>query len=185
MGEVALPAGAVREPFVDADDIADVALAALTEERHAGQLYELTGPRLLTFAEAVAEIARAARREVQYRQTSVEEYASLLARYGVPDEVISLVTYLFREVLDGRNASLADGVQRARGAARTRSRLRRGGPRLPRVSKPGRAGDGQPRLPPAPAPLEWPLAGRRGRSGVGGGAVDGMNVIGIRRGSAD
>ncbi|OFX24225.1 MAG: hypothetical protein A2V77_01660 [Anaeromyxobacter sp. RBG_16_69_14] len=86
---------------------------ARSASRHAGQLYELTGPRLLTFAEAVAEIARAARREVQYRQTSVEEYASLLARYGVPAEVVSLVTYLFREVLDGRNASLADGVQRA------------------------------------------------------------------------
>ena len=45
-GEVALPAGDTPEPFVDADDIADVAVAALTEDRHVGQLYELTGPRL-------------------------------------------------------------------------------------------------------------------------------------------
>ena len=58
-GEVALPVGAVGEPFVDADDIADVAAAALTEAGHAGQLYEVTGPRLWTFAEAVAEIGRA------------------------------------------------------------------------------------------------------------------------------
>ena len=58
-GEVALPAGDAPEPFVDADDIADVAVAALTEDGHAGQLYEVTGPRLLTFAEAVAEIAKA------------------------------------------------------------------------------------------------------------------------------
>ena len=56
-GEIRLPAGDVPEPFVDADDIADVAVAALTEDRHIGQLYELTGPRSLTFAEAVAEIA--------------------------------------------------------------------------------------------------------------------------------
>ena len=65
-GEVALPAGDVGEPFVDADDIADVAVAALTEDGHVGQLYELTGPRLLTFAEAVAEIARATGREIRY-----------------------------------------------------------------------------------------------------------------------
>ena len=49
-GEVALPIGNVGEPFVDADDIADVAVAALTEEGHAGRTYEVTGPRLLTFS---------------------------------------------------------------------------------------------------------------------------------------
>jgi uncharacterized protein YbjT (DUF2867 family) len=65
-GEVALPAGDVPEPFVDAEDIADVAVAALTEDGHAGELYELTGPRLLTFAEAVGEISRATGRKVRY-----------------------------------------------------------------------------------------------------------------------
>lgn len=38
-GELALPVGPVAEPFVDADDIADVAVAALTDDRHSGQLY--------------------------------------------------------------------------------------------------------------------------------------------------
>jgi uncharacterized protein YbjT (DUF2867 family) len=66
-GEVALPAGDTPEPFVDADDIADVAVAALTDDRHIGELYELTGPRLLTFAEAVLEISRAVGREIPLR----------------------------------------------------------------------------------------------------------------------
>ena len=114
-GEVALPAGEVPEPFVDADDIADVAVAALTDDKHIGQLYELTGPRLLTFAEAVEEIAKAAGREIRYVPVSVEEHAAAAAEQGVPDEVIELLTYLFGEVLDGRNAHLADGVQRALG----------------------------------------------------------------------
>jgi uncharacterized protein YbjT (DUF2867 family) len=112
-GEVALPAGAVREPFVDADDIADAAVAALTEDGHVGQLYELTGPRLLTFAEATAEIARAAGREIRYLEISGEEYASSLAENGVPPDFVWLVRCLFAEVLDGRNAYLADGVRRA------------------------------------------------------------------------
>jgi uncharacterized protein YbjT (DUF2867 family) len=114
-GELALPAGDTPEPFVDADDIADVAVAALTQDGHAGQLYELTGPRLLTFAEAAAEISKAVGREIRYIPVSVEEYAAAAAGQGVPGEVIDLLTYLFSEVLDGRNAHLADGVRRALG----------------------------------------------------------------------
>jgi uncharacterized protein YbjT (DUF2867 family) len=114
-GEVALPAGEVPEPFVDADDIADVAVAALTEEGHAGQLYELTGPRLLTFEEAIGEIAYASGRKIRYVPVSVQEYASMLAEQEVPADYVWLLTYLYTEVLDGRNAYLTDGVQRALG----------------------------------------------------------------------
>jgi uncharacterized protein YbjT (DUF2867 family) len=114
-GVVALPAGDTPEPFVDAEDIADVAVAALTDDRHIGGLYELTGPRLLTFAEAVGEIADATGREVRYEPISVSEQAEAAAEHGVPTEVIELFSYLFTTVLDGRNARLADGVQRALG----------------------------------------------------------------------
>lgn len=113
-GTVALPAGDVTEPFVDADDIADVAVAALTDDAHVGQLYELTGPRLLTFAGAVAEISAASGRTVTYVPVSADEYRSALAQY-VPPEFADSLTALFAEVLDGRNAHLNDGVQRALG----------------------------------------------------------------------
>jgi uncharacterized protein YbjT (DUF2867 family) len=114
-GEVALPAGDVPEPFVDAEDIADVAVAALTEGGHAGQIYELTGPRLLTFADAIAEIASASGHPIAFVPVTIDEYVSALAEHGVPDEVASLLAYLFTEVLDGRNAHVTDGVQRALG----------------------------------------------------------------------
>lgn len=114
-GEVALPAAAVGEPFVDAEDIADVAVAALSEEGHGGRLYEVTGPRLLTFAEAVAEISTACGRELRYVEVSTERYASMLADAGAPPEIVQLLAYVFGEVLDGRNAHVADGVQRALG----------------------------------------------------------------------
>src|SRR5918999_1019989 len=114
-GEVALPAGETPEPFVDVDDLADVAVAALTDDRHIGQVYELTGPRLLTFEEAVEEIAQAAGREIRYVPVSIAEFGAAAAEQGVPGEFIDLLTYLFGEVLDGRNAHLADGVQRALG----------------------------------------------------------------------
>ncbi len=114
-GELALPAGNTPEPFVDADDIADVAVAALTEDGHVGEVYELTGPRLLTFADAVGEIAQETGREVRYEPVSIQEFAAGLEEQAVPNEWIELLVYLFEEVLDGRNAHLADGVQRALG----------------------------------------------------------------------
>jgi uncharacterized protein YbjT (DUF2867 family) len=114
-GEVALPVGAVAEPFVDAEDIADVAAAALSEDGHAGQVYELTGPRLLTFAEAVATIAEATGRPVRYAPIPIGAFVTTLAEQQVPDEVIGLLRYLFTSVLDGRNQFLTDGVRRALG----------------------------------------------------------------------
>ena len=114
-GEVALPVGDMAEPFVDADDIADVAVAALTDPRHAGELYELTGPRLLSFADAVGEIADVTRRNITFVSVSIDEYVAAMVEQQVPDEYVQLLSYLFTEVLDGRNASLADGVQRALG----------------------------------------------------------------------
>ncbi len=114
-GEVALPAGGTKEPLIDADDIADVVVAALTDASHIGQLYEVTGPRLLTFADAVGEIAGASGRTIRYQEISADDYASLLEAHEVPPNVASLVMYLFTTVLDGRNEFVADGVDRALG----------------------------------------------------------------------
>ncbi len=114
-GTVALAAGDIPEPFVDVDDIAEIAVRALTEEGHVGQLYELTGPACLTFRQAVGEIARAAGRPIDYVRITPEEQAAGLAAGGTPAEVVELVTYLFTTVLDGRNARVADGVRRALG----------------------------------------------------------------------
>ena len=114
-GEVALPVGDVGEPFVDADDIADVAVAALTDDGHAGQIYEVTGPRLLTFAGAVAEIARATGREIRYVQVPIEAYVAALEQAQLPPEMVAVIKTLFTEELDGRNESVTDGITRALG----------------------------------------------------------------------
>ncbi|MFI6151096.1 NmrA family transcriptional regulator [Kitasatospora sp. NPDC051170] len=110
-GEVALPVGDALEPFVDAEDIADVAVAALTEPGHAGELYELTGPRLLSFADAVGELALATGRPIRFTPVTAEEYRAVLEAEGLPGDLVELFTL----VLDGRNAFLGDGVERALG----------------------------------------------------------------------
>lgn len=113
-GAVALPAGEVREPIVDVDDIADVAVAALTEDRHSGHLYEVTGPRLLSFAEAAAELSAAIGHEVRYTSITLDQFHTSMTEIGGAI-VADVFTGICRETLDGRNESLGDGVRRALG----------------------------------------------------------------------
>jgi uncharacterized protein YbjT (DUF2867 family) len=112
-GVIALPAGVVAEPFVDVDDITDIAIAAFSDDRHIGQVYEVTGPRLLTFAEAAAEIGAAIGRDVEYRDVAGPEGHDQLVRLGVPPEMADDLITLFAEILDGHNAYLTDGVRKA------------------------------------------------------------------------
>ncbi|NQW09967.1 MAG: NAD(P)H-binding protein [Alphaproteobacteria bacterium] len=111
-GMIALSAGDVLEPIIDVDDIADVAVAALTDDRHTGQLYEVTGPRLLGFANAAAALSTAMGREVRYVPITLEEFHASMTEIGGP-MIADVLTGICRETLDGRNQSLGDGVQRA------------------------------------------------------------------------
>ena len=114
-GAITLPAADVPEPFVDVNDIADVAVAALTEDGHNGEIYEVTGPRMLTFGDVAQEISRAAGHDVQFIRIPKEDFAGAIAESGAPQEIAWLLNYLFDTVLDGRNAYLSDGVKRALG----------------------------------------------------------------------
>src|SRR4051812_31589078 len=100
-GEVALPATLAAEPFVDVDDIADIAFSALTSDAHSRRLYELTGPEALTFADAFGQIAKAADRRITFVPVSMDDYRAELVRQQVPADYIELVMYLFGTVLDG------------------------------------------------------------------------------------
>lgn len=114
-GIVALPRAEALEPFTDADDIADVVVEALLNENHNGRTYELTGPRLLTFKDAINEIANASGRNITFQGLSLEEYTQMLQEYQVPEDHIWLVNYLFEQVLDGRNSSITSDIEKVLG----------------------------------------------------------------------
>ena len=113
-GVIALPIGDAVEPFVDCDDIADVAFAALTDDKHNGELYELTGPELLSMDQVAAILSEAAGHAVQYQAITFDEHEAELTQHMGP-EFAKFLTDLMREVMDGRNQWLGDGVQRALG----------------------------------------------------------------------
>jgi uncharacterized protein YbjT (DUF2867 family) len=117
-GELVFPAGEVREPFIDVRDIADVVVAALTGgERYAGRTLDITGPRLLSFREAVAEIGAATGAELTYTPVTARRYGENLAGFGVPAREVEFLVELFESLLDGRNAHLSDGVREILGRA--------------------------------------------------------------------
>jgi uncharacterized protein YbjT (DUF2867 family) len=114
-GEVRLPTGSGPEPFVDVRDIAAVAVAALTEESHDGAIYALSGPRLMTFGDAVAEIADETGREIPYVPVSEEEYVKLLVEQGSAQAEAQFAGQLLGSVASGESGYLSDGVQRVLG----------------------------------------------------------------------
>ena len=114
-GAITLPAGTTPEPYVDIDDIADVAVAALTQDVHNGQIYEVTGPRLMTMADVADDLSRAIGRSIAYVNIPHEAFVAEITGSGAPKDVAWMLDYLFSTVLDGRNSYLADGIQRALG----------------------------------------------------------------------
>ncbi|MGY1941343.1 NAD(P)H-binding protein [Nocardia gipuzkoensis] len=114
-GELRLAAGDGAASFVDAEDIAAVVVAALTEDRHVGEIYELSGPRAVTLAEAVATISEATGREIRYVPLSVEDYVAELVRRGMPPADAAAFADVVEPLREGKDEHVSDGVQRALG----------------------------------------------------------------------
>jgi len=114
-GRLALPAGDIPEPFLDADDIADAAVECLVDPRHRNRTYELTGPRALTFRQAVSEIAATSGRTIEYETVPIDAFIAEMTAYGLPQETTDLLYELFTQVLDGRNSPVMDGVSQILG----------------------------------------------------------------------
>ena len=114
-GHVALPRGEALVPYVDADDIADVVVEALLDDKHAGKTYELTGPRQLTFKQVTEEISKATGRDIQFSSITMDEYTKMLKEYQLPEDYIWLIKYLFTEVLVDRNSSVTNDIEKVLG----------------------------------------------------------------------
>lgn len=93
------------------DDIADVAAALLTEDGHTGKVYELSGPRALSFAEAVAELAEASGRPMRFEDITPDEYVAELTAADVPADLARALADVLAWLTDGHNATPVSGVR--------------------------------------------------------------------------
>ncbi len=118
-GELMLPAGDIVEPFIDIDDIADVAVATLTRPELHNRLFEVSGPRAMTFTQCVAEISEVVGYPVRYTQITIEEFLHALREQGLPEDMLWLMRELFTVVFDGRNSNPTTGVEEALGRPAT------------------------------------------------------------------
>ena len=101
----------VGEPFVDADDIADVAVATLLDPAHVGRIHELTGPRADHLPDMAAEISSGLPDVLSPTgELPVDDYVAALVSLGLPEEDAAGLAHVFDEALDGRNAHLESGV---------------------------------------------------------------------------
>jgi uncharacterized protein YbjT (DUF2867 family) len=116
-GSLTMVEGSAGEPFVDCGDVAEVAVATLLDPDHVGRIYELTGPRLITFRDIATEIGAARGRALAYQPLPVEDYIAALVSAGLPHEDATGLASVFDEVLDGRNAHLETGVHDVLGRA--------------------------------------------------------------------
>ena len=115
-GFVALPQADVKVPYVDTEDIADVAVAALLSEEHNGRTYHLTGPRSITFKEVIEEISEATDRDIAFTPIALPAYVNVMRQQGVPADFVWLIEYLFSEVLGNpANSEITNDIEKVLG----------------------------------------------------------------------
>ena len=114
-GHVATPKGEALVPYVDADDIADVVVESLLDDKHVGQTYELTGPRQLTFKQVTEEISKVTGRNINYESITMDEYTKMLREHQVPEDYVWLINYLYTEVLTEENSIITNDIEKVLG----------------------------------------------------------------------
>ena len=115
-GNVALPMPEAEIPFVDTDDIAEVVAKVIVDDSYNGKTVTVTGPRKMTFREAVETIAAETGKEIHYQPISIEEFKDGMKAAGLPDSYVWLFGYLFEEVLGNpENQEVSYDVQKVLG----------------------------------------------------------------------
>jgi len=114
-GQLVLPEPKADEPFIDVDDIADVAVAALIRMELRNQVLEITGPELLSFDHCVQTIAGASQRPIAFQAAPIDAYIAGARAEGLPEDMAWLINELFENVLDGRNESTTDTIEKVLG----------------------------------------------------------------------
>ncbi len=115
-GHVALPMAEAEIPFVDADDIAEAVVKVLLDDSYNNKTFTITGPRNLTFREAIQEISNQSKRNIKFQEITLDDYTKSIKEAGVPGDYIWLIGYLFKEVLgNAENQTVSNDIEKVLG----------------------------------------------------------------------
>jgi len=115
-GEVALPMSDVLIPFVDANDIAEVAATVLLDDTYNGEIIEVTGPKLITFRDIINIISKTSKRNLNFYDITLEQYIDGMKQMQIPNDVVWLIEYLFSHVLTNpKNQLVVNDIERVLG----------------------------------------------------------------------
>jgi NAD(P)H dehydrogenase (quinone) len=118
-GRVIMSSGQGKAGFVSRDDVAAAAVAVLLSEegRHNGETYDISGPDLLSFPDAVSLVSEVTGREIEYVEVDDEAFAEHLRENGVPDLMVDALSGMGRAIREGYFAIATDQVQELTGSA--------------------------------------------------------------------
>lgn len=112
-----MPAGHGRTSFVDALDVAAVAVEALLDPgRHTGRAWTPTGPAALTYDEVAAVLTEVLHRRITYSRPGLAAYARHARReLGMPVGMVAVTAAIYTAARLGRAAGLTDDVRAVTG----------------------------------------------------------------------
>src|SRR5580692_1132556 len=114
-GIVRSSTGDGKRPFIHSEDIAAVAVRALTADDYVGKALPITGPHSPSFAEITEKIGSAIGRQLKYQPVSDEEAGRRFAATGASAEEVAAHVELWRAIRENRLGAVTDGVQRVLG----------------------------------------------------------------------
>jgi uncharacterized protein YbjT (DUF2867 family) len=114
-GAFYLPMRDGRQSLVDVRDIASVAVKVLTEAGHEGQVYEITGPESLSYADVAATLTRVLGKPVRYFDVPPEAARDSMLKAGMPAWNAGAVTELYGAFTTGDFGYTTDAVRRITG----------------------------------------------------------------------
>jgi len=118
-GTISLPMKTGRVGMIDYRDLAAVAVKCLTDDAHEGQVYQLSGPELLSIYDIADKLSRAVGVPIKYNDMPPEEFKQLLMSMGRPLWHAEDMTVSYTKMSLGASAVLTGDVKRVLGRAAT------------------------------------------------------------------
>jgi uncharacterized protein YbjT (DUF2867 family) len=111
-GVVSAPTGDGRIAFIHPDDIAAVAVEALTKREYERESLPITGPEALSYGEMTAKIGAAVGKPLRFQPISEEQERFQMIESGWRPEIVDAHVSIYRAIREGRLAIVTDNVAR-------------------------------------------------------------------------